>query len=140
VILVWLLTHLPTDVAVGSKDSWAGILGHKLLPIFQPLGIQWQEIVALLFGFVAKEIVLGSMAVIYGADPGAQIAALLTPLQGLSFMVFALLYSPCIPTIAAIKAEARSWKIMLLSIFLGLTIAWVVTFIVYRAGLFFGFG
>ncbi len=140
VILVWLLTHLPTDVAVGSKDSWAGILGHKLLPIFHPLGIEWQEIVALLFGFVAKEIVLGSMAVIYGADPAAQIAAVLTPLQGLSFMVFALLYSPCIPTIAAIKAEARSWKIMSLSIALGLVIAWVVTFIIYRAGLLFGFG
>ncbi len=140
VMLVWLLTHLPTDVAVGSKDSLAGILGHKLLPFFQPLGIEWQEIVALLFGFVAKEVVLGSMAVIYGADPATQIAAVLTPLRGISFMIFALLYSPCIPTIAAIKAEARSWKIMWLSIFLGLIIAWVVTFIVYRTGLLLGFG
>ena len=63
-------------------------------PLFTPLGIHWQETVALLFGFIAKEIVIGALAVIYGgADLKIQVAAHITPLQGLSFMLFTLLYA-----------------------------------------------
>jgi len=140
VVLVWILTNLPVGVAVGSADSWAGIIGHTLLTIFKPLGIVWQEIVALLFGFVAKEIVVGSLAVIYGANPAAHISATITPLQGLSFMIFTLLYTPCIATIATIRAESRSWKIMLFSIVLGVSLAWIFSFTFYHTGMLLGFG
>jgi len=139
VILVWLLTHLPAGVAPASASSWAGQLGRAFNPLFQPLGIQWQETVALLFGFVAKEIVIGALAVIYGgSDLSHQIAAQITPLQGLSFMVFTLLYTPCIATLAAIHAESRSWRVTGLSLLLGILSAWLAALLVYQGGRLMG--
>jgi len=140
VVVVWLLTHFPTNVPSASAKTWAGQLGQLFSPVFTPLGIHWQETVALLFGFIAKEIVIGALAVIYGgADLKIQVAAHITPLQGLSFMLFTLLYTPCIATIAAIRAESRSWRIMILSLVLGLGSAWMASFLLYQAGLLMGF-
>jgi len=140
VILVWFLIHLPVSAVPGSSNSFAGQSGHFLLPLFKPIGIKWQEIVALIFGFVAKEIVIGSLAVIYTGNAAAAIARQVTPLQGVSFMVFTLLYTPCIATIAAIRAESRSWSIAGFSILLGLGLAWLTSFIVYQGGILLGFG
>ncbi len=105
VVLVWLLTHFPADVPpAASAATWAGQLGQFLAPLFLPLGINWQETVALLFGVIAKEIVIGGLAVIYdGTSLSSQVAAHMTPLQGLSFMLFVLLYTPCIATVAVIR-------------------------------------
>ena len=139
VVLVWLLTNLPAGVEPGSINTWAGQIGQFLQPVFHPIGIGWREVISLIFGFVAKEIVVGSMAVIYGADTATQILASVTPLQGISFMVFTLLYTPCIATIAAIKAESGSWRITGVSLALGLIIAWVTAFVVYQGGLLLGF-
>lgn len=140
VIVVWFLTHFPTDVPAAGAESWAGKLGQFFSPLFHPLGIHWQEIVALLFGFIAKEIVVGAMAVIYGGgDLSHQIIQHISPLQGLSFMVFTLLYTPCVATIAAIRAESGSWKVTLFSFFLGLAVAWVASFLLYQSGLILGF-
>jgi len=69
------------------------------------------------------------------SSPRAQI----TPLQGLSFMVFALLYAPCIATVAAIRTESRSWKITILSLVLGLAAAWFSSFLIYQCGRLLGF-
>jgi len=60
-------------------------------------------------------------------------------LQGLSFMVFTLLYTPCVATIAAIRAESRSWKITLFSVLLGFSLAWIISLIIYQVGLLFSF-
>ncbi|MCF7970757.1 MAG: ferrous iron transport protein B [Methylococcaceae bacterium] len=140
VMLVWLLTHFPTDVPFASAETWAGQLGQLLSPLFSLLGIHWQETVALLFGFIAKEIVIGALAVIYGgADLNIQVAAHITPLEGLSFMLFTLLYTPCIATLAAIRAESRSWRITLFSLVLGLGSAWIASFVLYQTGLVMGF-
>ena len=139
VIIVWFLTNMPPGIQSGSIDSWAGQIGRFLYPVFHPLGIGWREVIALIFGFVAKEIVVGSMAVIYGVNAAVQIGSFLTPLEGLSFMVFILLYTPCVATIATIHMESGSWKITGLSIFLGLAIAWITAFIIYQGGLIFGF-
>ena len=138
VLIVWFLTHVPLSAGNDISKTWAGLIGRWLLPVFQPLGINWQEIIALIFGFIAKEIVIGSLAVIYaGGDTAAQIAAHVTPLQGLSFMMFTLLYTPCIATIAAIKSESHSWKITTFSVMLGLSLAWGASFVLYQgAGLF----
>lgn len=140
VIVIWVLTHFPTGVDVASAQSWAGEIGQVLVPVFEPLGIHWQETVALIFGFIAKEIVIGALAVIYaGGDLKQQLASQITPLQGLSFMVFTLLYTPCVATIAAIRSESRSWRIALLSLVLGLGSAWLASFIIYQGGTLLGF-
>jgi ferrous iron transport protein B len=97
-------------------------------------------VVALLSGFVAKEIVIGALAVIHGGgDLAGILAHHLTPLQGLSFMLFTLLYTPCIATLAAIRTESRSWRITLLSILLGLASAWLASLLLYQGGRLLGF-
>ncbi len=109
-------------------------------PLFAPLGIDWHETIALLFGFIAKEIVIGALAVIYGgADLSARIASQVTPLQGLSFMLFVLLYMPCVATVAAIRAESQSWRITFLSLVLGLGTAWLASLALYQGGRALGF-
>ncbi len=139
VLVVWLLTNLPPGVSPAGPESWAVRLGQAVEPLFRPLGIEWQQIIALLFGFIAKEIVVGSLAVVYGGNAAAQIAASITPLQGISFMVFTLLYTPCVATIAAIRAESRSWKVTFVALALGLSIAWISSFAVFQIGTWMGF-
>lgn len=140
VLIVWLLIHMPADVPPASAATWAGQLGQLLAPVFQPLGIDWQETVALIFGFIAKEIVIGGLAVIYGgSDLIGQMSSHITPLQSISFMLFCLLYTPCVATIAAIWAESRSISITLLSLVSGLVIAWITSFVFYQSGLLLGF-
>jgi len=141
VMVVWLLTHFPMNQPPASAGTWAGQLGQAFSPLFAPLGIAWQETVALLFGFIAKEIVIGALAVIYGGgDLTARIAAQISPLQALSFMLFMLLYTPCIATLAAIRAESRSSRITLLSLALSLVSAWLASLVFYQTGLLLGFG
>ncbi len=140
VLVVWLLTHLPVNQPVAGADTWAGLLGRSVSPLFEPLGIDWHETIALLFGFIAKEIVIGALAVIYGgADLSARIASQVTPLQGLSFMLFVLLYTPCVATVAAIRAESQSWRITFLSLALGLGTAWLASLALYQGGRALGF-
>lgn len=141
VALVWFLTHYPSHVPAGSEETLAGTIGKSISFLLDPIGIHWQETVALMFGFIAKEIVIGAMAVIYGGDGNLadQISAHLSPLQGLSLMVFTLIYTPCIAALAAIRSESRSWRVAGLSVILGLGLAWTMSFIVYQGGLLFGF-
>ena len=140
VVVIWFLTHSPATAQPGSVETLAGQIGVFLAPVFEPLGIHWAETVALFFGFIAKEILIGALAVIYGsANLAAEISSQMSPLQGLSFMVFTLIYSPCVATVAAIRSESSSWRITLLSIGMGLTLAWVSSFLVYQGGLLLGF-
>ena len=140
VLIVWLLIHMPADVQPASAATWAGQLGQILAPVFQPLGIDWQETVALIFGFIAKEIVVGGLAVIYGgSDLAGRMSSHITPLQSISFMLFCLLYTPCVATIAAIWSESRSIKITILSLVSGLAVAWITSFVFYQTGLLLGF-
>jgi len=140
VIVVWFLTNFPADVPAAGAETWAGQLGQLLSPLFYPLGIHWQETVALIFGLIAKEIVVGAIAVIYGGgDLSNQVVQHISPLQGLSFMIFTLFYTPCVATIAAIKAESGSWKITLFSLVLGLIVAWFASLLLYQTGLTLGF-
>ncbi len=139
VVAVWLLTNLPPGAATGSPETWAVKIGQAIEPLFRPLGIEWQQIIALLFGFIAKEIVIGSLAIVYAGDPATQIAALVTPLQGISFMIFTLLYTPCLATIAAIRAESQSWRVTGFTVALGLVLAWMSSFLFYQLGRLLGF-
>ena len=135
VVMVWLLTNYPTDVAPASAGTLAGQIGTLFAPILDPIGIDTQLAIALIFGFVAKEIVIGSLAVIYGLQGDAlshQIAMNIDWVQGMSFMLFTLIYTPCLSTIATIKTESKSTKFMWLSIAWSLGLAWVVSFIFYQ--------
>ena len=142
VVMVWALTHYPTDVAPASVGTLAGQIGTLFAPILDPIGIDTQLAIALIFGFVAKEIVIGSLAVIYGLQGDAlshQIAMNIDWVQGMSFMLFTLIYTPCLSTIATIRTESKSTKFMWLSIVWSLCLAWVVSFIFYQGARALGF-
>ncbi len=135
VVMVWLLTNFPSNVPAASVDTYAGQIGTLFAPILDPIGIDTHLAIALIFGFVAKEIVVGSLAVIYGLQGDAlisQMAQNLDWVQGMSFMLFSLIYTPCLSTIATLKTESKSSAFMWLSIVWSLGLAWVVSFIFYQ--------
>jgi ferrous iron transport protein B len=139
-LIVWFLATFPFGVEYGSADSYAGMLGHLLQPLFAPLGFDWKIAVALLFGFIAKEIGVGSMGVLYGAgeDEGSLAAALLAdpsfgPVTAFALMVFVLLYMPCIAALAVIKKETGSWKWTLFAVGYGIAVAYLLAFIIVHA-------
>ena len=142
VVMVWLLTNYPSNVAPASAGTFAGQIGTLFAPILDPIGIDTQLAIALIFGFVAKEIVIGSLAIIYGLQGDAlsnQIAMNIDWVQGMSFMLFTLIYTPCLSTIATIRTESKSTKFMWLSIVWSLGLAWVVSFIFYQGARALGF-
>jgi ferrous iron transport protein B len=142
VVLVWALTNYPASAAPASADTYAGMIGQALSPILSPIGIDAQLAIALIFGFVAKEIVVGSLAVIYGLQGDAlmhQMGQQLDWVQGVSFMIFTLIYTPCLSTIATLKSESRSTGFMWLSIGWSLLLAWVVSFLFYQGARALGF-
>jgi ferrous iron transport protein B len=142
VILVWALTHFPMDVAPASSATYAGKIGDWFSVVLNPIGIDSQLALALIFGFVAKEIVIGALAVIYGLQGDALMhlmAQKLDWVQGMSFMLFTLIYTPCLSTIITLKNEAKSWAFALLSIIWSLTLAWIVSFAFYQSARWLGF-
>lgn len=142
VVLVWVLTNFPGDVPPASQATFSGQIGNLFEPVLKPIGIDSQLAVALIFGFVAKEIVVGALAVIYGMQGDALMhlmAQKLDWVQGMSFMLFTLIYTPCLSTIATLKSESRSTGFMLLSIAWSLALAWVVSFLFYQTARLLGF-
>ena len=142
VVLVYVLTNFPTGVPAASSGTIAGWLGASLAPILNPIGINQQLAIALIFGFVAKEIVIGSLAVIYGMEGHALMSAIAHQVdwvQAYSFMLFTLIYTPCLSTIATIRTESRSRMFTLFALVWPLGLAWLVSFIFYRGARFFGY-
>ncbi|WP_289003336.1 ferrous iron transport protein B [uncultured Methanosphaera sp.] len=142
-IIVWLLGNLPPGVEEGSVQSIIGMLGNIIAPIFAPLGFGfWQAAVALVFGIMAKEIVVSTFGTLFGVGEdgiSAVLPSLFTPLSSLSFMVFTLLYVPCFACLGAIKEESNSWKWMGVCVVTCCVIAYIMAFIVYQGGLLLGF-
>lgn len=136
VVAVWLLNNLPLGVEPASAQSLSGLLGTALAPLLNPIGINPKLTVALVFGFIAKEIVLGGLAVIYGqADPQALSRAIVADVswaQALSFMVFTLLYTPCLSTVAVIRSESKRLGFTALSVGWSLALAWISSFVLYQ--------
>lgn len=138
VVLVWVLTHFPAEATPGSAATWAGMIGHWLDPILRPVGIEPTLTIALVFGFVAKEIVIGALAVIYGQEGdllSQLIAHQLSWAQAYSFMLFTLIYTPCLSTVATIRAESKSLAFTVLSIIWPLLLAWVISFGFYQTAM-----
>ncbi|MFZ5569729.1 MAG: ferrous iron transport protein B [Thermodesulfobacteriota bacterium] len=128
-----------------SEKSWMGSIGKAIAPVFAPLGIDWRGGVALLTGFVAKEIVVSTMGVLYAAENEAEAlqqslaVSGMTPLGALAMMLFVLLYVPCLATITAIYRETAGLKWTLFSIAYSTLIAWTAAFLVYQGGRLCGF-
>lgn len=132
VVLVWFLTHFPFEAQPASPATLAGRLADWMEPVFAPLGLDSLLAIALLFGFVAKEVVIGALAVIYSAGTDqlqAVMASRLDPVQAMSFLLFTLIYTPCVSTIATIRQESRDWRLTLLAVIWPLLLAWCVSFL-----------
>ena len=142
VVLVWFLTHVPFSAVPASSDTLSGMIGNWLHPLFAPIGISPELTIALIFGFVAKEIVIGSLSVIYGLSGVALSGALAQQLdwvQAYSFMLFTLIYTPCLSTIATLKSESKDLGFTLFSILWSLGLAWLVSFVFYQGARAFGY-
>lgn len=142
VVLVWLLTHMPFSAVPASADTLAGMVGNALHPLFAPIGITPELTIALIFGFVAKEIVIGSLAVIYGLSGGElahALAAQLDWVQAYSFMLFTLIYTPCLSAIATLKTESQSKFYTLFSLGWSLVLAWAVSLVFYQGARALGY-
>ena len=144
-VVVWFLQSFSPSLEMVS-DSASSIfarVGAFIAPVFRPLGFgQWQKSVSLLSGMVAKEAVVSTMQVLYGASTTAQLGQALqgqfTQLSAYSFLVFTLLYTPCVSALAAIRREMNSRKYTLLSVFMQLGVAYVAALLVYQVGRLFG--
>ena len=150
-ILIWALGHYPlpktangkqTSATGVSENSYIGRIGKFIEPGIRPLGFDWSMGVCLLTGVAAKEIVVSTMGVLYQSENGnadlekkIQNAKQFTPLATLSFLVFTLLYFPCIATIAAIQSETGSWKWAAFSVLFNTGLAWTASFLLYQTGL-----
>lgn len=136
VVAVWLLNNLPLGVPPASAQTLSGQLGVLLHPLLAPTGIDPTLTVALVFGFIAKEIVLGGLAVIYGqADTtllGQAMAAQVSWPQAVSFMLFTLLYVPCLSTVAVIRSESKRLDFTLFTIGWSLVLAWTVSTVFFQ--------
>ncbi len=135
VLLIWLLTHLPPGATPAGPETPAGHLAAWLTPVFGPLGIDPVMSITLLFGFVAKEIVLGGMAVVLGAGSdqlATVVAARLDWVSAMSFMIFTLVYTPCLSAIATLREEAKSLRFTALAVAWPLGLAWLASFAFYQ--------
>ena len=129
--------------------SYIGRLGKFLSPLTDPLGFDWRATLALITGFVAKELVVGTMGVLYAVDPeeGAEseelqerLAQFFTPLTAFGFMLFVLLYTPCIVAVVTVVREVKSWKWSVFSVSYQILLAWLAAFVVYQGGRLVGLG
>ena len=132
-IIVWALGYFGTmGVAPSLEESFIGLLGKTIEPVFYAQGFNWQLDVSLLAGVGAKEIVASTIGVLYG-----EAAYNFTPLVAYSFLIFVLIYFPCIATIVAIKHESGSWGWALFAACYTTMLAWVVSAAVYQIGSLF---
>ncbi len=142
VVLVWFLTHVPFSAVPASADTLSGMIGAWLHPLFSPVGITPELTIALIFGFVAKEIVIGSLAVIYGMSGdalGGALAHQIDWVQAYSFMLFTLIYTPCLSTIATLRSESKDKWFTTFSIFWSLGLAWLISFVFYQGARLLGY-
>nr|HDO80937.1 ferrous iron transport protein B [Candidatus Bathyarchaeota archaeon] len=136
VVAVWYLSTHPWGLPI--YWSHVATIGYTLEPIFRPLGFNWMSIVALVFGFVAKEMVVGTFGVLLGCEEemlGTLLASyVFTPVTGLAFMAFTLIYIPCLATIGIIYRETASWKWTAFTVVYGIILAYLVALLIVSVG------
>lgn len=145
VVIIWALDYFPLQKENGpARESYLEQFGKAVEPVMKPLGFDWKMSVALVTGISAKEFIVSTLGVLYQSEEGISETDLaeklskdphFTKANTLSFMIFSLLYLPCIATAATIKRESRSWKWATVSIVSTLGVAWIISFIVFRVAL-----
>ena len=143
-IIIWFLGYYPNHeayetVAEQQENSYIGQLGRAIEPVIKPMGFDWKLGIGLISGVGAKELVVSTLGVLYVDDPEADEASLaeripITPLVAFCYMLFVLIYFPCIAALAAIKQESGSWKWALFAACYTTGLAWLVAFSVYQIG------
>ncbi len=136
--IIWIFAALPWGVEYGSEGSYIGQFAKIIAPVGTCFGLTPEAIIALIFGFFAKEVVIDVLFVLYGTK-GAILAAM-TPLQAYSFLLFILFYTPCVATLATIYEETKSWKFVLFVVLEGLVLAMLFSFAAYTIGGLLGVG
>ena len=140
-IVIWFLQTFDVrlNVVVDSKDSLLALIGGFAAPVFVPLGFgDWRISTALITGFTAKESVVSTLTVLFGGDMSA-LNTLFTPFSALVFLVFTLLYTPCVAAIASVKREMGTARSAFLVVIMQCVIAWIVAFAVRMLGMLIGF-
>lgn len=136
-IVLWFLSNFNFTGMTDVNNSILSSIGGFIAPIFKPLGFgNWQASVSLLTGLIAKETVVSSMGVIFGGNLQTLLPLHFTALSALSFMVFVLLYTPCITVVGTMKKEFGT-KMTLFSVAYQLILAWIVSFLVFNIGSLF---
>ena len=139
-IIIWFLQTFDAklNVVTDSADSLLAMVGQFISRIFKPLGFDdWRVATAVISGFTAKEAVVSTLGVLLGTNVaalGSVLGSLFTPLSALSFLVFTLLYTPCVAAVAAIRRELRSFWKMLGVVILQCGVAWLAGMLVYQIG------
>jgi ferrous iron transport protein B len=139
-VILWLMLNFNMTGMSTIQDSFGAHLGRLIAPIFKPLGFgTWEVALSLLTGMVAKEVIISNMAIVLGAQEGGMsflsaLQTLFTPLTAYVFLVFVLLYTPCIAVIGIIKRETNSWKWTFFSIGYQFLVAWLFSFVFYLIG------
>jgi len=143
---------------IHQENSYIGRIGKAIEPVMRPLGFDWKMSVSLLAGVAAKEIVVSTMGVLYQVDADPDIISeplteklksakhsqgpntgqpAFTPVSAFSFLMFILLYFPCVAVVAAVRREAGNWKWAIFMVFYTTTVAWIIAFLTYQIGTFF---
>ena len=140
------------EAVASTENSYLGKIGKAIQPIFEPLGFNWKMTVSLISGTVAKETVVSTLGVLYSgnseatqADMGKRLQQInpqtgkpdFTPLVAMCFMIFVLIYVPCLATIVAIVKESGSWRYGLFTLAYDTAVAWIISFVVYQVGTLF---
>ena len=146
VIIIWFLSNFPWNATNGGtsiENSYIAYFGHAIEPVFKPFGWNWQASIALFFGFLAKEAVVGTFGALLGSTQGGIMEALknahwFTPLTGFAYMAFVLIYFPCVATIGVMLREMKA-RYTLITVTYTITLAFIVASIIELIGHLLGF-
>lgn len=143
-VIIWFLGYYPNHDAYSAtaeqqENSYIGQIGKAIEPVIEPLGFDWKMGIGILSGIGAKELVVSTLGVLYTNDDDIESVDLadripITPLVAYGYMLFVLIYFPCIATVAAIKNESGSWKWAAFTICYTTLLAWIVAFLVHQVG------
>lgn len=143
-VIIWFLGYYPNHDAYSmtaeqQENSYIGQIGKAIEPVIEPLGFDWKMGIGILSGIGAKELVVSTLGVLYTNDDDIESVDLadripITPLVAYGYMLFVLIYFPCIATVAAIKNESGSWKWAAFTICYTTLLAWIVAFLVHQVG------
>ena len=143
-VIIWFLGYYPNHDAYSTtaeqqENSYIGQIGKAIEPVIEPLGFDWKMGIGILSGIGAKELVVSTLGVLYTNDDDIESVDLadripITPLVAYGYMLFVLIYFPCIATVAAIKDESGSWKWAAFTICYTTLLAWIVAFLVHQVG------